>query len=324
MKRLLCAIAFAATAWMFTVPVDAADKVRLVISQRMPFELYGAEQAKAEGYFAEENLDVEISYATGGADTLQTLITGSQDITTGNGAMGVVAAIAKGAPLKIIASNGRGTGDVFWYVPAASPIKSIKDLEGKELVYSRPGSTTHLIAQSILKLTGVNAKLVSVGDPSASRTMVMSGQVATAWAPFPANYDLVRKGETRMVVRGDEAKDMAIDTIRAIVANANWLKANRNVAERFLRANWKGLLFHYALSDRAVERYSKHWNIDPADTRRGPEFSPLANQTYQPFGNLEALERTAIELKMLREPLTAEQKANLFDLIWNSPPLPKS
>jgi hypothetical protein len=115
---------------------------------------------------------------------------------------------------------------------------------------------------------------------------------------------------------------MAIDTIRVVAANANWLKNNRDVAARFLKANWKGLLFHYALSDRAVERYSKHWNIDPQDTRRGPEFSPLANQTYQPFGNLEALERTAIELKMLREPLTAEQKKELFDFVWESPPLP--
>jgi NitT/TauT family transport system substrate-binding protein len=251
MKALL-AFGVAAVLAVAAGEAFAADKVRLVISQRSPFELYGAEQAQAEGYFKEENLDVEISYASGGADTLQTLITGSQDITTGNGAMGVVAAIAKGAPLKIIASNGRGTGDVYWYVPQASPIKSIKDLEGKELVFSRPGSTTHLIAQSILNLTGVKAKLVSVGDPSASRTMVMSGQVATAWAPFPANYDLVRKGETRIVVRGDEAKDMAIDTIRVVAANANWLKNNRDVAARFLKANWKGLLFHYALSDLAV------------------------------------------------------------------------
>jgi NitT/TauT family transport system substrate-binding protein len=304
-------------------PSDAADKVRLVISQKSPFELYGAEQAQAEGYFKAENLDVEISYATGGADTLQTLITGSQDITTGNGALGVVSAIAKGAPLVILASNGRGTDDVFWYVPAASPIKSIKDLEGKELAFSRPGSTTHLIGQAVLKASGVNAKLVSVGDPSASRTMVMSGQIATAWAPFPANYDLVRKGETRIVVRGGEATELVNVSMRVVAANSNWLKSNRDAAVRFMRANWKGMEFHYAMSDTAVERYSKQWGIDPADTRRGPEFSPFAKQTYQPFGNLELLEKIALDLKMIREPLTAEQKKAMFDFVWESP-APKS
>jgi len=148
MKTSLRILCVASVALGFAASAEAADKVRLVISQKMPFELFSPEQAQAEGYFKEENLDVEISYATGGMDTLQTIITGSQDITTGNGALGVVSAFSKGAPLVILANSGRGTEDVFWYVPKASPIKSIKDLEGKELAFSRPGSTTHLIGQA--------------------------------------------------------------------------------------------------------------------------------------------------------------------------------
>lgn len=305
-------------------PSDAADKVRLMISNKMPWELFAPEHAVAEGYYKAENLDVEISYASGGADTLQTIITGSQDIATGNGALGVVAAFAKGAPIKVIASSGRGTDDVYWYVPKDSPIKSLKDLEGKELAYSRPGSTTHLIGQEILKLSGVNAKLVSVGDPSASRTMVMSGQIATGWAPFPANYDLVRKGETRIVVTGAEAKTMENDTIRVNVANADWLKKNRDVAERFLRATWKGMEFQYQLTDRGVKRYADKWGLDPQDIKDAPKFIPFHTVTYQPFGNLEGLIRTAIELKMLREPLTDQQKKDLIDFVWKSPDVPKS
>jgi len=303
---------------------SAADKVRLVISQKMPWELFAPEHAVAEGYYKAENLEVEISYASGGADTLQTIITGDQDITTGNGALGVVAAFAKGAPVKIIGNSGRGTHDVFWYVPVASPIKTIKDLEGKELVYSRPGSTTHLIGQEILRLSGVKAKLVSVGDPSASRTMVMSGQVATAWAPFPANYDLVRKGETRIVVTGAAATTMENDTIRVIAANANWLKSNRSVAERFLRATWKGMELQYKLTDAGIKRYADKWGLDPQDIREAPKFIPFHTVTYQPFGNLEGLIKTALDLKMLREPLTEEQKKDLIDFVWKSPDVPKS
>jgi len=317
-------IVIASLAVLFAAPSDAADKVRLVISQKMPWELFAPEQAQAEGYYKAENLDVEISYATGGADTLQTIITGSQDIATGNGALGVVSAFAKGAPVKIIASSGRGTEDVFWYVPKNSPIKTINDLEGKELVYSRPGSTTHLIGQEILKLTGVKAKLVSVGDPSASRTMVMSGQVATAWAPFPANYDLVRKGETRIVVTGAAAKTMDNDTIRVDVANADWLKSHRDVAERFMRATWKGMEFQYQLTDRGVKRYAEKWGLDPQDIKEAPKFIPFHTVTFQPFGNLEGLIKTAIDFKMLREPLTEQQKKDMFDFVWKSPDVPKS
>src|SRR5262249_30917698 len=121
--KLAIGIVAASVCVLAAAPSDAADKVRLMISQKMPWELFAPEHALAEGYYKDENLDVEISYASGGADTLQTIITGSQDIATGNGALGVVAAFAKGAPVKVIASSGRGTEDVFWYVPKDSPIK---------------------------------------------------------------------------------------------------------------------------------------------------------------------------------------------------------
>ena len=314
--KIAIGIVVAAFAAVSAVPSHAADKVRLVISQKMPFELFAPEQAQAEGYFKEENLDVEISYASGGMDTLQTIITGSQDIATGNGALGVISAFSKGAPVRILANSGRGTEDVIWYVPADSPIKTIKDLEGKELAFSRPGSTTDLVGHAILKASGVHAKMVSVGSPSASRTMVMSGQIATAWTPFPANYELIRTGKARIVVTGAAAKSMAEDTIRVIVANANWVKEHRDVAARFMRANWKGMLYHYKLTDEGVKRYSEKWGIDPADTRKGPEYAPLAKQNYAPFGNLEGLMKQAIELKMLREPLTQDQIKTLFDYVW--------
>ncbi len=295
-------------------PATAADKVRLVISQKMPYELFAPEEAQSQGYFKAENLDVSIIYATGGAETLQSIITGSQDIATGNGTLGVIAAFAKGAPVTAIASSGRGTSEVYWYVPAKSPIKSLKDLDGKELVYSRPGSTTHLIAQVLARVSGVHPKLVSVGGMSAARTMVMSGQVATAWAAFPANYELVRKGEARIVVKGDQATDLQHDSIRVVVANANWLKEHRDVAIRFMRAMAKG--YDSLYTDAGIARYAKHWGIDIEDAKRAPEFTPKEHTTYAPIGNLDGLVDQAVKLKMIKAPLTAEQKKQLVDIVW--------
>jgi len=293
---------------------DAADKVRLVISQKMPFELFAPELAQREGHFKAENLDVSMIYATGGAETLQAIITGSQDVTTGNGTLGVIAAYAKGAPLTIIASSGRGTGDVFWYVPTASPIKTLKDLDGKELVFSRPGSTTHLIAQLLAKQSGANVKLVSVGGMSASRTQVMSGQVATGWAAFPANYELIRKGEARILAKGDEATALQGDSIRVVVANSNWLKANRDVAARFMRAHWKGIQGLYTA--KGVEQYAKLWDIPLEDAKRAPDFVPMKNLTYNPVGNLDGLIQQAIALKMINGPLTPDKRKAMVDIVW--------
>jgi len=38
-------------------------------------------------------------------------------------------AFAKGAPVRILLAGATGASDLYWYVPAASPLKSFKDLD---------------------------------------------------------------------------------------------------------------------------------------------------------------------------------------------------
>jgi NitT/TauT family transport system substrate-binding protein len=205
---------------------------------------------------------------------------------------------------------------VYWYVPKDSPIKSIKDLDGKVLVYSRPGSTTHTISKALLRDTGVKAELVSVGGMAAARTQVMSGQVATGWAAAPAGLDLVRKGEVRIIARGNEAKELADWSIRSTAANSNWVANNRDAAKRFMRALWKGIRFQYEGGDRALERFAKENKYDIEDVRRGHEFTPLKDVTYTPL-NLAPVMRFAVEEKMIPAILTDEQVRKLVDIVYD-------
>lgn len=297
-------------------PARAADQVKLVISTKMPFELYAPELAKKLGYYKDANLDVSITYGTGGADTLQAITTGSADIATGNGSLGIIAAYAKGAPVRVIASSGRGTGEVYWYAPVSSPVHSLKDLDGKALVYSRPGSTTNLIAQVLARsMPNVHMKLVSVGGMSASRTMVMSGQVATGWAAFPANYELVRTGKARVIAKGDQATSLQKDSIRFDVANANWLKEHRDVAVRFMKATAKGQDALY--TPAGIKSYAERWGINLEDAKHAPEYTPKSAVTFAPIGNLDGLVETALKLKMIKKPLTAAQKKEMIDIVWS-------
>lgn len=317
--RLKLAFAFVLTMGIYgaaAAPGWAADKVRLVISTRGAWELFAPEQAQAEGFFKAENLDVSIIYASGGAETIQVLATGSQDVTVGVGTESVITAFAKGAAIVILANGRRGTGEVYWYVPKDSPIKSIKDLDGKVLVYSRPGSTTHTISKALLHDTGVKAELVSVGGMAASRTQVMSGQVATGWSAAPAGLDLVRKGQVRIIARGDDAKALRDWSIRSTAANANWVANNRDVAKRFMRALWKGLKFQYEGGERANQRFATENKYDIEDVRRGAEFTPLKDVTFTPL-NLAPVMKFAVEEKMISAPLTDEQVKKLVDIVYD-------
>lgn len=294
---------------------EAADKVRLLVSTRGPFEMFAPNQAQAEGFFKDENLDVEFTYAQGGAETTQAIATGGADVSVGVGILSVIAAYGKGAPIRIISNGKRGAGEIFWYVNKDSPIKSFKDLDGKVLAYSRPGSTTHLIVQTLVKELKIKPRLVSVGDMASSRTQVMSGQVDTAWASYPFNYDLINKGEARVIGTGADATELETFSMRVQAANAAFLKQKRDVAVRFMRAYQRALEWQYKNPEPAIKRWVETFKLDPEAAKQVPKFTRYETVTLAPIGNLEGNVRLAVEYKMLSQPLTEAQMKELVDIV---------
>ncbi|MPZ55695.1 MAG: hypothetical protein GEU91_04190 [Rhizobiales bacterium] len=110
----------------FAATAQSADKVRIIDSQRMAWAHMAIHNAEAEGYFKKANLDPVITFGTGGADTLQAIVTGSADIAFGVGVLSVVGALAKGAPVTIVANSMKGPSDIFFYVPKSSPVQTCR------------------------------------------------------------------------------------------------------------------------------------------------------------------------------------------------------
>ncbi len=289
------------------VPALALDKVRLVNSTKVIFETEPPYTAKEMGIFKKHGLEVSIIHGSGGAASLQAVITGSQDVVWGNGALGVISAYARGAPVRAMASNIRGLGDLYWYVKTDSPIKSLAELKASDaFVYSRPGSTTNLAAIAIKKALNIPAKLVSVGGPSGARTQLMSGQVATGWSVFPLNKNLINEGKIRIVGRGTLAKDLSDVTIRVIAANSNWLEKNRDVAKRFMKAMEEAHKLAYNSDDR-VKAWAKRWKLNYDDVKTVRDDVPYAWTTFLPVTGLDKLNQIAFDNKKIKKLLTAAQ-----------------
>src|ERR1700686_4087906 len=119
----------------------AADTLKLAIGQRGNWENAAPELGQKAGFFAKHGLTLELLYTQGAGETLQAVISGSVDLGLGVGTAGVLGAFAKGAPVRAIANSMTGADDLFWYVPAASPVKTIKDAAGKTIAYSTTGPT---------------------------------------------------------------------------------------------------------------------------------------------------------------------------------------
>ena len=288
-------------------PALAADKVRLILSTKVVFEMEHGYAAKENGIFKKHGLDVSIIHGSGGAATLQTIITGSQDIAFGVGSLSVVGAFAKGAPVRVLGSTKRGAGDLYWYVKSDSKIMKLQDLGADDgLAYSRPGSTTHLATLFLKDSLNLKAKLVSTGGPSGSRTQLMSGQVATGWSVFPLNAGLLREKKIRVVGTGSQAKDLEGLTIRVIAANSNWLDKNRDVAQRFIAAMEEGQKVSYT-SEKQMKAYAKRWKLNYDDLGDMAKFVPLDQSTFLPIGKIDMLNELALKYKRTKKLLTKEQ-----------------
>lgn len=101
-------------------------------------------------FFEEVGIKIEPSYFRGGGEVIRAITTRSADISHNAATAATLIAISRGEPLKIVAGNTTGPA-IVWVVPADSPIKSVKDLKGKKVGFSTPGSVTHIIIQTILK-----------------------------------------------------------------------------------------------------------------------------------------------------------------------------
>ena len=316
LRSMLLAGAAAAVA---AGPALAADKVRLILSTKVVFEMEHGYAAKENGIFKKHNLDVSIIHGSGGAATLQTIITGSQDIAFGVGSLSVVGAFAKGAPVRVLGSTKRGAGDLYWYVKSDSKIMKLQDLGADDgLAYSRPGSTTHLATLFLKDSLGLKAKLVSTGGPSGSRTQLMSGQVATGWSVFPLNANLLREKKIRVVGTGSQAKALEGLTIRVIAANSNWLDKNRDVAKRFIAAMKEGQKVSYT-SEKQMKAYAKRWKLDYNDLGDMAKFVPLDQSTFLPVGKIEMLNELSLKYKRIKKLLTKEQLHEMVHPGGNKP-----
>lgn len=295
-------------------PAWAQDQVHAAIGQRGLWDTMVIPAGIEQGFFADENIEVEITWTRGGAETLQAVITGSVQFAIANGVLGVLSAYEKDAPIRIVSAQMTGAPDLYWYVKADSDIQSMADMEGRTMGFSRPGSSTHLVAMEMGKAAGVEPEYTPTGGISETRTQVMSGQIDAGWSVPPMNLDLVGQGEIRIIGRGSEVPHLADQTVRVNVVNADFLEQNPDVVERFMRAYTRALDWMYESSDEAVQFFADFNKIDVETARQALEFYPREAMQPSSIEGIETSMEQAMTYDRLEQPLSQEQVDELVQI----------
>jgi NitT/TauT family transport system substrate-binding protein len=313
-RRTLLAAALPAVLAATIRPVRAAEKFSLAVGQKGNWDTSVCEMGMRSGIFAKHGIAVDILYTQGSGETLQAVLSRSADLGIAGGTLGAMGAYAKGAPLRIIANGTTGAADLFWYVPADSPIRSMKDCDGKTVAFSTQGSSTNSVVLGFGPTFGIAPKLVSTGGIPGTYTQVMSGQVDVGWSAAPYNLDAAAQGKIRIIAQGNDVPELRTQTIRVNVAHLSVLAGRMSALQEFTRAYRETIDWMYA-SDDAVKTYGDFATVAPATVQRlRTEFFPKKAIWPDTITGLDGVMADGIRFKFLQAPLTPQQLAEIIQI----------
>jgi NitT/TauT family transport system substrate-binding protein len=292
---------------------SAQDKLKLAIGQRGNWDTSISEVGQRGGIFKKHGLELEIVYTQGAGETQQAVISGSVDIGVAGGIMGALSAYSKGPPVRIIGAETTGAADLYWYVKADSPIKNLKDTDGKTLAYSTNGSSTHGIVTAFMKQYDLKAKPTATGGPPGTLTQVMSGQIDVGWAAPPFGLDQLDQKQIRILATGNDAAVFKGQTVRLLITMAPVLQARKDVINRYMKAYRETIDWMY--TDAGVKAYAEWLNIPEAKARRTrDDFFPKEAVNPDRVVGLEQIVKDAVDLKFTPTELTKEQLTELIQI----------
>jgi NitT/TauT family transport system substrate-binding protein len=296
-------------------PASAEDQLKVAIGQINNWENQAPTLGQDAGIFKKLNLTLDNVGTQGAGETIQAVISGSADLGAGVGVAGVMRAFSRGAPVRVLMPAFTGTQDLYWYVKADSPLKSIKDITPKNTIaYSTSGSSSNNLVLAFVNELGVKAKPTATGGPAGTLTQVMSGQIDIGWAAPPFGLKEIKEGKIRILIRGSEAPSLRGQTVRSIIVNANALKDKKDAIMRFAQGYREAVDWMYS-DPQAIKMYAAKVKLDEsliADSIK--EFHPKSALQTDEVKDIDGIQRDAVKLKFIEKPLSKEQLAEFIQI----------
>jgi NitT/TauT family transport system substrate-binding protein len=190
MKKLFGRLATIVFALALTSPLAAAEsKVTIAVGGGACLCYLPTVLAKQLGEFDKAGVNVDLVDLKGGSDALKAVLGGSADVVSGYFDHCVNLAARKQA-LQAFVVYDRYPGLVLVVSPShAKEISSIKDLAGKKVGVSAPGSSTDFFLKYLLKKNGLDptsAAVIGVGLGATAVAAMEQGQIDAAVMLDPA------------------------------------------------------------------------------------------------------------------------------------------
>jgi NitT/TauT family transport system substrate-binding protein len=248
---------------------------------------YGAPYAVAmeKGFFKAHGVDITgILTSNGGGTSVRNTLAG--DLPFGEVALpAAIQAINAGQPLVIIGGGTDSVGDIMWIAKKGSPMHSIKDIVGKKIGFTAPGSVTNMLILMAMKAQGIDpasVKLIPAGGIGANLSAVLNGAIDSGMTGEPVWSENEDKVQAVFYVRDVLPANM-MQTVA--ITTTDYAKEGAAKLRGIIAARREGVEFIVAHPDEAAEITAKAFNGDPALYKK--VFKNLLSFNYWSDGRLD-------------------------------------
>jgi ABC-type nitrate/sulfonate/bicarbonate transport system substrate-binding protein len=229
----------AIVAALLTAPAArAADTVQIGSVDATSANLWPLHIAISNGYFAAENIKIDLVFAQSNASVIQQLAAGSYNIAPSAGMVDPIRAVNKGAPVALIRIVIKAPPYALLAKPA---IGKIEDLKGKTIIIGGPKDITRIFTERMLAPHGVKSgdyDYVYAGATSARFSALKSGAVDAALLTLPFNFFAEDEGYRNLGFTFDYLPKMPF---AGMAVNRGWALQYPDLVKRFLTAYNKGV-----------------------------------------------------------------------------------
>lgn len=223
-----------------------------------------------QGFFAAENLGIDLVFAHSSAQVIQQVAAGSLQLGD-TGTLDPVRAIDQGADVAILCIQAAPSPYGLVVKPE---IKTIHDLKGKLIAV---GDTTDIARDYLDGILVGNGMADSDIDPlhstsTAARLAALeSGSVFGAVLSAPALFHAQSDGFVLLALASDYVKSFPFE---AISVNRSWALGHADIVKRFLAVQTKSVAWLYDAKNRdaAIAIMAKASKDTPADVAKSLDF----------------------------------------------------
>ena len=272
--RSLVARAFVLSLLMIANPVQARERVNVVYASISGLFL-ASWVAQEGGYFAKEDLDVNLVYIQSATIAIQAMLAGEAPIVLAGGEP-VIESGLKGGDAIFIGGISIVPAVHFMALPE---IKTVQDLKGKTVGVTRFGSSTDYAMRQVLRKNGLEpVKDVTVlqiaGGHRGLATALLNRSISAATIA-PPNSLRAEKGGAKLLL--DMAKSGIYFPYSTIASTRAFVKNRRPVAVGFMKAYSEGIKRMNAdkpFSIGVIKKYMREEEPEILDTiyKYGVEF----------------------------------------------------